>query len=135
MAVLEVLAFGKLYFLFNERNWPTPLLYKMEADFITAEELREKLEIPVEEVEAVFINRLIRPFSTKLLPGDRVAFVPPGVPSIHRFNLGFYAAKEGQEGDSICRDADRSGELGLLSGGNGGSGSEPDHERRTERNN
>lgn len=121
MAVMEVRAFGKLYFLFKEREWPNPLLYKMEEDLLTAEELREKLEIPSNDVEAVFINRLIRPLSTRLQPGDRVAFVPPGVPSIHRFNLGFYDAKEGRQGNSICRDSSRAGELDPT-GGNGGNG-------------
>jgi len=89
---IEVLAFGKLHFLFAERNWPIPMIYEMDAP-ITADELREKLEIPVEDVEVVFINRLLKPRSTVLEPGDRIAFVPPGVPSIHRFNLGFYEVK------------------------------------------
>ena len=93
MAALEVRAFGKLYFLFKERNWPDPLFYEPEAS-LTAEELREKLDIPAEDVEVVFINRLVKPLSTTLYDGDRVAFVPPGVPTIHRFNLGFYGVKE-----------------------------------------
>ncbi len=93
MAALEVRAFGKLYFLFKERNWPDPLFYEPEAS-LTAEELREKLDIPAEDVEVVFINRLVKPLSTTLHDGDRVAFVPPGVPTIHRFNLGFYGVKE-----------------------------------------
>jgi len=121
MGVMEVRAFGKLYFLFKEREWPNPLIYKMEGP-LTAEELRDKLEIPADEVEAVFINRLIRPLSTRLQAGDRVAFVPPGVPSIHRFNLGFYNAKEGQAGHSICRDADRSREYAPYKSGNGDKG-------------
>lgn len=119
MGVLEVRAFGNLYFLFKEREWPNPLVYQMEGP-LTAEELRDKLEIPADEVEAVFINRLIRPLSTMLRAGDRVAFVPPGVPSIHRFNLGFYNAKEGQTGHSVCRDSDRSREYAACYNDNGG---------------
>jgi len=42
----------------------------------------------------VFINFRICPLSTLLQDGDRVSFVPPGVPSLHRFWLGFYGAKE-----------------------------------------
>ncbi len=94
MGKLEVRAFGKLFLLFQQRGWPQPLHYNMEADTLTAHELRDQLDIPARDVEAVFINRTIKPLSTKLQDGDRVAFVPPGVPSIHRFNLGFYAAKE-----------------------------------------
>jgi len=89
---LEILAFGKLHFLFAERNWPIPMTYELEKP-VTADQLREILDIPVEDVEVVFINRLLKPLSTMLKPGDRIAFVPPGVPSIHRFNLGFYEVK------------------------------------------
>ncbi len=94
MGKMEVRAFGKLFFLFQERGWPHPMYYNTEENSLTAGELRDKLDITVEDVEAVFINRTIKPLSTKLQDGDRVAFVPPGVPSIHRFNLGFYDAKE-----------------------------------------
>jgi hypothetical protein len=93
MSNLEVRAFGKLHFLFGERNWPIPLHYEYQEP-ITADQLRKELEIPAADVEVVFINRIIKPLSTVLQPGDRVSFVPPGVPSIHRFNLGFYEVKE-----------------------------------------
>lgn len=89
MAAVEVHAFGKLYFLFNERNWQNPLQYEL-SEPLTARELREKLDIPEKDVEVVFINRLLKPLSTTLKDGDRVAFIPPGTPTIHRFNLGFY---------------------------------------------
>ncbi|OPL11814.1 MAG: hypothetical protein AVO34_08105 [Firmicutes bacterium ML8_F2] len=93
MTVIDVRAFGKLYFLFRERGWDNPLHHEIKEP-LSADELREKLDIPAEDVEAVFINRVIKPLSTTLHDGDRVAFVPPGVPSIHRFNLGFYDVKE-----------------------------------------
>ncbi len=94
MATLEVLVFGKLFFLFKERGWPTSMTVEMDTSSLTAHELRKKLDIPAKDVEVVFINRLIKPLSTILKPGDRVAFVPPGAPTIHRFNLGFYDVKE-----------------------------------------
>jgi hypothetical protein len=93
MTGIEVRAFGKLYFLFKERGWPSPLYYT-EKETLTAAELREELHISKEDVEAVFINRKIMHQSILLKPGDRVAFVPPGTPSIHRFNLGFYDVKD-----------------------------------------
>lgn len=91
---IEVRAFGKLSLLFKERGWPNPSPYEAEHP-LTAEKLRDRLDLPSADVDAVFINHLIRPLSTLLAEGDRVAFVPPGIPSIHRFNLGFYAAGEG----------------------------------------
>lgn len=96
MPKIEVLAFGKLHFLFADRNWPIPMSYELKEP-VTAAELRQQLDIPSEDVEVVFINRIIKPLSTVLKPGDRIAFVPPGVPSIHRFNLGFYEVKEQSE--------------------------------------
>lgn len=93
MFTIEVRAFGKLQTLFEERGWPIPLYHEAETP-LSVEELRQQLKIPQEHVEAAFVNRLIKPLSTLLQDKDRVAFVPPGVPTIHRFNLGFYEAKE-----------------------------------------
>lgn len=90
---IEVRGFGKLQLLFSERGWENPFTYESE-ETLTVESLREKLDLPDGDVEAVFINRTIKPFSTMLSDGDRVSFVPPGIPSIHRFNLGFYEARE-----------------------------------------
>ncbi len=98
MATVEVRAFGKLLFLFKKRNWEMPLLYELKEP-MTAAQLRQELDLPAEDVEVVFINRLIKPLDTVIEAGDRVAFVPPGVPSIHRFNLGFYEAKQGRVKD------------------------------------
>ena len=89
MEIIEVRGFGKLYALFKERGWDNPFFFERET-LLSAEDLRKKLEIAAENVEVVFINRTIKPLQTLLKNGDRVAFVPPGVPTIHRFNLGFY---------------------------------------------
>ena len=96
MSGIEVRGFGKLYFLFKERGWDNPRNVVLSHP-MTAAGLREELDIAAADVEAVFINRLIQPLSTPLQDGDRVAFVPPGVPTIHRFMLGFYGAKEKEE--------------------------------------
>ena len=93
MVKFTVRGFGKLHRLFSERDWSNPLHYETES-LLTAAELMKKLALPEDDVEVVFINRFIKPLSTPLQDGDRVSFVPPGVPSIHRFNLGFYDVKE-----------------------------------------
>lgn len=94
--MIEVRAFGKLHFLFKERGWEMPINIEPSQN-LTAEMLREKLDIPAEDVEVVFINHRVCSLSTFLKGGDRVAFVPPGVPTIHRFMLGFYSAKDDTE--------------------------------------
>lgn len=93
MIKVEVRAFGKLQLLFGKRGWQNPVTREFEEP-LTAKELCQTLDIPIEDVEAVFINRDVKPLSTTLRDGDRVSYVPPGIPSIHRFNLGFYDAKE-----------------------------------------
>ncbi len=90
---VEVRAFGKLYFLFKERGWDLPKAVELTRP-LTADQLREELRIPAADVEVVFVNGLVRPLSTTLWDGDRVAFVPPGIPTIHRFLMGFYDARE-----------------------------------------
>lgn len=93
MQEITVKGFAKLFFLFKERGWENPMQYKFEEP-MTAEDLCRALDIPREDVEVVFINNLIHPLSATLKDGDRVAFVPPGIPSVHRFWLGFYDSKE-----------------------------------------
>ena len=93
MGELEIRGFGKLFFLFKERQWDNPMRYEFDNP-LSARELRDRLNIPAADVEVVFINRSIKPLDTLLEDGDRIAFVPPGVPSIHRFNLGFYEARD-----------------------------------------
>ncbi len=93
---IEVRAFGKLHFLFKQRGLEQPQTVTFNGP-LTAEQLREKMDIPQEDVEVVFINHRICPLATSLRSGDRIAFVPPGIPTIHRFMLGFYGAREEDE--------------------------------------
>jgi len=89
MATIEVRAFAKLSLIFKERGWDNPLSISFSHP-MTADELRQELDLPTHQVEAVFINHKVQPFSSLLQGGERVAFVPHGVPSVHRFWLGFY---------------------------------------------
>lgn len=93
MIKLEIRAFGKLQSFFLAKGWDIPLQKELSAP-LTAAALRDYLELPPGDVEVVFVNRQVRPLHTLLKDGDRVAFVPPGIPSIHRFNLGFYGGHE-----------------------------------------
>ncbi len=93
MHTIEVKAFGKLWFLFKEREWKQPKVVVL-SEPMTADDLREELEIPAEDVEVVFVSHRVMPLSTLLKDGDQMAFVPPGIPTVHRFSLGFYSVKD-----------------------------------------
>lgn len=54
--------------------------------------LAAALGLPAEKIEGIFINRVVRPISETVMPGDRVAFVPYDTPGPHRFFLGIYEA-------------------------------------------
>lgn len=86
---VEVRGFLQLAGLFKKRNWPVPLIVDL-AEPTTGSELAERLEIPLAEVEIIFINGDVQRPKAAINPGDRVAFVPPGCPGPHRMHLGFY---------------------------------------------
>ncbi|WP_231702794.1 MoaD/ThiS family protein [Desulfocucumis palustris] len=92
-ACVEVRAFSFIKEIFDRRGWPFPMEVPLEQE-CTAAELAEKLEIPPEKIEAVFVNGIIRKLNESVKPGDRVAFVPPGTPGPYRVILGIVGKKE-----------------------------------------
>lgn len=88
MAEVEVRAFSFIKRLFDDRGWPSPLKYRLEQP-CSSLELADRLRIPRDLVEAVFINGTVfRPEAAIVKPGDRVAFIPPGTPGPYRLLLG-----------------------------------------------
>ena len=88
-ATIELHAFMGLADLFRERQWTNPHAFPLDAEASGAD-LLTKLDIPLDGVEVIFINRkAIATDCAVIHPGDRVALVPPGVPGPHRFLLGF----------------------------------------------
>ncbi|TWH51841.1 MoaD/ThiS family protein [Sporomusa sp. KB1] len=86
---IEVRAFIQLSAIFKKKNWPMPLILEIERP-ISGTELAEKLEIPLNEIEIIFINGRAQSMNDLIQAGDRVAFVPPGCPGPYRIHLGFY---------------------------------------------
>ncbi len=85
---VEVRAFSFLKEIFDQRKWPFPMYYKLKEP-CTALELAKKLDLPLDKIEAVFINGLANPLEAGVIkPGDRVAFLPPGTPGPYRVILG-----------------------------------------------
>lgn len=103
---IEVRGFLQLYKVFKDRNWPSPLIMDLEEP-TTGIELAEKLEIPMDLLEIIFVNGWAQDVSHPINPGDRVAFVPPGCPGPHRYYLGFVTKNKRrqenhQAGDDDC---------------------------------
>ncbi|SFR14552.1 MoaD/ThiS family protein [Desulfoscipio geothermicus] len=85
---VEVRGFSFIKEIFDSRGWPFPMSVPLERE-CTAEELARQLELPLEKLEAVFINGVAGPLKNRSIrPGDRVAFVPPGTPGPYRVILG-----------------------------------------------
>ena len=55
---------------------------------MSAQDFIDSLGLTKKYVEAVFINGTVRPKSTILHEGDRVALLPPGTPGSYRLILG-----------------------------------------------
>ena len=88
-ATIEVRGFIGLNAYFKSKNWPTPLILALEEP-VSGFGLAEKLEIPLQDIEIIFINGHAQSMDELIYPGDRVAFLPPGCPGPYRLHLGFY---------------------------------------------
>lgn len=88
--------FGCLHTLRRERGLSSEAEVHLPADGLTGEELARALALPLEMVEAVVVNRKVYGLEHRVRPGDRVAFVPRGIPGPHRFTLGIYSAGRGE---------------------------------------
>lgn len=91
-STVTVRLFGALHTLRRERGLPTMLEVTVPAGGMTGAELAAMLDMPLDLIEGVFCNRTVYPLRHRIVPGDRVAFVPKGTPGPHRFFLGLYAA-------------------------------------------
>lgn len=90
---IEVRGFLQLYGLFKERNWPVPLIIELDKP-VTGIELAERLEVPLDILEIIFVNGWAQSVEHIINPGDRVAFVPEGCPGPYRVFLGFLQNKQ-----------------------------------------
>lgn len=90
---VEVRCFGKLRSVHDEREWSVPYFFPLESE-CSGTELVEKLCLPEEDVEAVFINGLAVALSEgRIKPGDRVGIIPYGTPGACRLLLGIKQPK------------------------------------------
>jgi len=85
---VEIRCFGQLKKFADEKAWPFPYEFNLAGE-CSALELALNIGIPTEEVEAVFINGMAKQLDEGWVkPGDRVGFIPFGVPGPYRVLLG-----------------------------------------------
>ncbi|KAB3532515.1 MoaD/ThiS family protein [Alkaliphilus serpentinus] len=97
---VEIRGFMQLREYFRRKNWPVPLILDLE-EAISGYELAEKLEIPAEEVEVIFVNGFVQALDYRIQPGDRIAFLPPGCPGPYRIALGFYGKNQDNQANFL----------------------------------
>lgn len=91
-AAITVLVFGSLRPSRTERGLPYEFAAEVPVEGITARELGEECGLPMERVEGVFVNHTVHGLGRRIMPGDRVGFVPNDIPGPHRYYLGLYNA-------------------------------------------
>lgn len=84
--------FGSLHTIRRERGLASRVEVEIPAGGCTARELAASLDLPMDKVEAVFINHRVHPLQRIVEPGDRVAFIPTGIPAPERLMLGIHRA-------------------------------------------
>lgn len=95
---ISVRLLGRLHTLYAKLGKSSELTVALPPEGRRADAVARDLNLPLEHIEAVFCNRVVRPLDHVLRPGDRVAFVPRGTPGPHRFTLGIYAAGRAEIG-------------------------------------
>ena len=77
----------------KDRGIPSTLSVEVPDTGITAFDLAESIGLPTERIEGVFHNCSASGLDVLVMPGDRVAFVPPGTPASHPAFFGQFAAR------------------------------------------
>lgn len=84
--------FGALHTIRKDRGQPSLAEMSIPAGGCPADVLANRLDLPLKKIEAVFINHHIQSLAHHVQPGDRVAFVPKGIPGPARGLLGIFDA-------------------------------------------
>ncbi len=84
--------FGALHVLRKERGLESTTEVTIPPEGCEARDLARELDLPLEKIEAVFVNHLAYSLDHHIQSGDRVAFVPKGIPGPGRFLLGIHGA-------------------------------------------
>lgn len=91
-STITVRMFGLLHSARLAAGLPSAVELEIPDSGSTGFEIARELELDIDLIEGIFVNRTVYGLDHPVLPGDRVAFVPYGTPGPHRFCLGLYQA-------------------------------------------
>lgn len=91
-SMASVRMFGALHTLRRERGLDPATEVEIPEGGCSALELACRLDLPLGKIEAVFVNHRVYGLGQPIQAGDRVAFVPTGIPTPERLMLGIYGA-------------------------------------------
>jgi len=84
--------FGALHTFRMEQGLQSTTEVSIPPSGCAALDLARELALPLEKIEAVFINHRVHGLDHLIQAGDRVAFIPTGIPGPSRFLLGICTA-------------------------------------------
>jgi hypothetical protein len=84
--------FGALHTIRRERGLSPTTEVNIHPGGCAACDLARELDLPLEKIEAVFVNHIVHGLGHLIQAGDRVAFVPTGIPGPARVQLGIFGA-------------------------------------------
>ena len=77
----------------KENGLPTTMTVEIPPAGLTALDLATSIGLPLELIEGVFHNYTVAGLDVLVMPGDRVAFVPPGTPASHAAFFGRFVTR------------------------------------------
>jgi len=77
----------------KEHGLPTTMSVEVPRAGVTALDLAGSIGLPVDLIEGVFHNYTVAGLDAVIMPGDRVAFVPPGTPASHAAFFGRFVTR------------------------------------------
>lgn len=88
MGQVEIRFFGQLKAIADEKGWSFPYFFALDKP-CSAIELAEQMGFPTDQIEAVFVDGVAKPLAEGWInPGNRVGYIPYGVPGPYRILLG-----------------------------------------------
>ena len=89
---VSVRIFGSLRPLCEALGLPFVFDVDVAKEGVSGGELATSLGLPADRIEGIFVNHTVHSLDCRVVPGDRIAFVPYDTPGPHRVFLGLYRA-------------------------------------------